>query len=174
MEGLPLVFGYNREGNQHCWSTGWGEPTTGWGEPRQQQAWALCSSCRSLARRWRWTWKTQVLCCILLGNLWGVICPLDLTSPLFPSPLLWSPSKSYDVVKKKAQHQALLTRIKVQSSLDSAAQSSFPLLYLVGHEPAFGLPDSHLQCSWTETRNHWDHDCNCGFGIPTPRRTAKF
>lgn len=29
MEGLPqplLVFGYNTEGNQHCWSMGWGEP----------------------------------------------------------------------------------------------------------------------------------------------------
>lgn len=29
MERLPqplLVFGYNTEGNQHCWSMGWGEP----------------------------------------------------------------------------------------------------------------------------------------------------
>lgn len=176
MERLPqplLVFGYNTEGNQHCWSMGWGEPRgeENHGSSRREHSapaaavWpedgdGLGRPKFHAASCWATSKESFVLWTSLPQSF------PHLFSEVLQNLLMW--------LKKKAQHQVLLTRIKVQSSLDSAAQSCFPLIYLVGHEPAFGLPDSHLQYSWTDTRNHWDHDCNCGFGTPTPWRTAEF
>lgn len=98
----------------------------------------------------------------------------------FSSPSLSSFGKSSwcGFRKKTPQlHWPLLIQFKVKSPPDFCSAFSFPLLYLAGQEPTFGLPASHLQYSWTETHNHTDHDCNHGsvtvIPTPAPWRTAE-
>lgn len=133
----------------------------------------LCSSSATLARL-GCAQKTWILCHILLGNLWWVICPLALSSPVLHSSPLWNNPDVVIKVKSTAHWGCTASADTDQGPGLSGLLLRVQLATFMSCWPRTSIwsPASHLQWSWTETQTHWEPDSSHGFGTDTRKDTS--